>query len=235
MRFRSTLLAFHHQTPFTMAKEPGTYSAASLYLTAAVCVACGAALYYFFKPPCPPPPDAPEPVRLDLIAYFDSEDIGTMLGSEGTTGVRFYLAKDAAGALTSVAAPTKEDGQHNTDASGELSFYMFKALSGSTTDLDIIDEATATDVVRRASSSTKPTYSIDVKVGALRKLLGAEGCNGIGLLERNTTLEDWTFDVVPVKIADDAATAVGSVAEMAVGLPCPMYCGSDPSYYLHMR
>jgi hypothetical protein len=198
-----------------------------------------AACYYFALPDwCPDCPECPEcpicPV-VEPVAYFDTDDVDAMCGLTDATGVRFYLASPTSGSFSVLAGPYKSDGTHIADASGALSFGLYERLSGEYADLKSLDEAAAIDAVTLASSETKPGWSIDASCGVLRTLLATSDCNGLGLVERNTTDGTWTFDLVPVQILDGRATVVGFIEEMAVGAPCPMYCGRDESVFLHRR
>lgn len=223
------LLALDDQTHHTMAEDTSKISTGTYVLLVAGGAALGAALYGFLSPECELATD------LRLIAYFDADDVSAMTRADEATALRFYLASSGSSALTVLAGPVKDDGTHAADASGDLNFQMFKSLSGSGADMDLLDESTAEDRAKRSGTATKPAWCVDATFEVVREMLGLSGCNGIGIMERATTDGGWTFDLVPVTISGDEATAVGSVAEMAVGAPCPNFCGRDVSAYLHMR
>jgi hypothetical protein len=170
-----------------------------------------------------------------MIAYYDRTQLGEMLEPSDAKGIRFYLARNDAGALTCVAGPFKDDGAHIADGSGALRFRMFKGVSGDVTDMIMLDEHAAVDATLAAGTTDKPTWSIDATHEAIRALLDVEGCTAIGIVERSTTGMDWTFDVVPVMIEDGAFRPVGDLPDMRVGAPCPMHCPREPAYYLHRK
>lgn len=223
-----------------MAEETKTTSSTKLIAACAVCLLAGCAMcYYFFFPKlcpdCPDSPDCPTCPVVTPIAYFDSEDIAGMLGATDAVGVRFYLASSSAGVMSSLAGPYKSDGTHVAGTSGELSFGLYEKLVDTYADLRVLGETDAIAAVEAASTTSKPGWSIDATSASLRAILSATDCNGIGIVERITTDEAWTFDLAPVMIRDGRALVIGGITEMEVGLPCPMYCGRDEAVFLHRR
>jgi len=205
---------------------------------AAAAVGCAVCYFWLFPKLCPECPicvDCPTCPVVEPLAYFDKADWDAMCAVTDATGVRFYLASMTSGVYSALAGPFNADGAHIAEASGTLSFGYHDELGTAGADLVSLDESTATRAVRDASSTTKPTWSIDASCAVLRALLATTDCNSIGVVERNTTDGTWTFDLVPVVIRDGHATVVGFIEEMAVGAPCPMFCGRDESVLLHRR
>lgn len=180
---------------------------------------------------CPP---ATEPETPTLIACYDAATIGAMVASEAK-GIRFYLARPASGAeFTVLGGPYKEDGSHVPETGDDLTFRMFKGISGTATDMELLKVDEAIAAAKAASSGAKHGWSVELTEESIHALLGVSGAMGIGLFERNTTEDDWTFDIVPVLFKSGKAEIVGRIADMRVGAPCPMHCPRDPSFYLHL-
>lgn len=215
-----------------MAPSKGSFSSAAIGTGLVIGLAAGAVIYHFAKPECEDPPPCED---IPFIAYFDREQVEGLLASPDAWGVRFYRA-DESGHETVVAVAIKEDLQHSPDEAGELWFRMYKDLSGSTTAMAMLKEDEALDVVRAASTPAQPTWSVDVIADVLRKELAVPDANAIGLVERATTDEAWTFEFIPVKLVSGHATITGTFVERLVGAaPCPRFCGADAAYYLHTR
>lgn len=179
-----------------------------------------------------PPASEPEPPK--LIACYDAATIEAMMAS-GAAGIRFYLARPASGTEPTVlGGPYKDGGSHVPETGDELIFRRFKGISSTSTDMDLLKVDEAIDAARGASTTTKHGWSVEVTEASLHALLGVSGAMGIGLFERNTTEDDWTFDIVPVLFKSGKAEIVGRIADMRVGAPCPMHCPRDPSFYLHL-
>lgn len=169
----------------------------------------------------------------EFVAVYDAKQLAELMGSPGAEGVRFYLAKAEDGRATAVAGAVDPDGAHVRDSDGIARFRMFKAISDASTDMAVLEEADARDAVRRAHSDAKPVWSIDALNSALRAVLGTSGCNAIGIVERGTTEDAWTFDLVPLKLEKGAVTVLGELKAMRVGGPCPVHCPRAPEHYLH--
>ncbi len=214
-----------------MSNDPSKYSGTSLLTALVVGVAVGGTLYYLLKPDCPPLTD---PLPPTLLACYDQEDLRSMIDTRDVAGARFYLAKRSDGTLSVLAGPVTDDGTHIPDASGNTQFQLFERLNGSDADQRVLNERDAEAATKAASTASKPAWSIDADLAVLDKMRRSGG-DGIGVVERNTTNGSWTFDLVPVKIAHGTATQHGTMADMAVGAPCPTFCGRDLSYYLHQR
>lgn len=215
-----------------MSKDPIKTSGAFLFGLFLIGGIAGATIYYFAGPKCPEPGEPA--LKLEFVGVYDADNLRSMMGGD-PWGVRFYLASDDAGHFSSVAVPIQDDGQHIADDSGDLRFRMYKSMSGDATDMAMLGDADAETYVKRSGTESKPAWCMEARIAAVRELLAVAGCNGIGVLERNTSLDDWTFDLVPVKIDEGNAMPVGGISDMRVGAPCPNFCGRDASYYLHTR
>lgn len=204
----------------------------SFFTALIVGTAVGGTLYHLLKKDCP---EEPDDRRLTVLACYDLPDMQEMLVSRDAAGVRFYLAKKPDGTLSVAAGPVKADSTHLPGPSGAIELQLFEQLSGSNADQILVDEARAETLIKAASTTAKPGWSMDAKPDVLNRMLRS-GCNGIGVIERMTTDGSWTFDLVPVTIANDVATQHGTMADMAVGVaPCPNFCGRDQRIYLHTR
>lgn len=221
-----------------MTSKAKMYSAGWLYGCALVAAACGAALFYFFGPkyPCPECPECPEPIAVKWVACFDTEDMEEMLGATDAWGTRFYLSAQEGGGFSALAAPIKETGEHLPDASGTLQFRMFKGISDSGADMNLLDETVSERAVKECTTAGREPWSLDVKSEVLHGLLAVTDARGIGLVDRRTTDAGWSFELAPVRFADGEATMVGGIGDILVGsAPCPMHCPKDPAMYLHLR
>ena len=205
------------------------FSSGSLVACLAVGVAAGGILYAMLKP-APPPVECEE---LRQLAVFDKDHLGTLTRECVPTGVRFYLAKD--GNYTAVAGPIMVDQSHCPENGTKL-FQLFKRLDDDHAIIDMLSEVDAERFIKDSNTPSKPTWSIDVPSRILLGLLSVDGANAVALVERRTTDEDWTFDLVPVKIASGVARPVGSLSDRLVGAaPCPRFCGPSERLYLHRR
>lgn len=178
----------------------------------------------------PPPPVECEEAKFHAV--FDKEDVRQMLATPQATGARFYLAKGTN--MTALAGPTKADDFHCPET-GSPTYQLFDKLNGTGSDIILYKESDAILKVRASYTASKPTWSIDATKAMLDGLLAVSDANGIGLVERRTTLKEWSFDLVPVMIQGSAAKAVGPLVERLSAAPCPRFCGADRTRYLHYR
>lgn len=221
-----------------MSTDPKRYSASWLYGTLLLGAAFGAILYAFLKGDpcegcCPPPP---EPPTLTMTGFFDRENVERLTKAPGATGARFYLAKDAAGAVSVLTGPIKEGGAHVPYAGDALEFRMFKGISGSATDMTVLNESDAEATVKRAGTTDRPTWSVDVSADVLTRLIGTDGANAVGFLARPTSSKDWSFELAPVSLREGRAYAAGTPGDVVLGAyPCPRHCPAEPALCLHMR
>ncbi|MCB9170714.1 MAG: hypothetical protein H6594_10240 [Flavobacteriales bacterium] len=158
-----------------------------------------------------------------------------MAKADGADGVRFYLAKDAAGRYTAVAGPIDAAGMHVAETGADLKFWMYNGISSGAADMTMLNEDEAVGIVKASSTASRKAYCMQAGAEALREVLSTTVANGLGLVERKTADKMWTFDLVPVKMAGTTADQAGDITNMRVGAPCPNFCGSVPEYCLNMR
>lgn len=194
----------------------------------------GAAIFYFASPkePCDPCPPLPE---VKWLSVFGQKNVAAW-EVDAAVGVRFYLAKSDDGEPRVLASPITEDGRHELGVAGTGIYHVYKAVVGAGTEVMELTEEEAKRAVLNASTSDRPVWSVDVPMSTLKELLSVERANGIGLVERRTASDTWTFELAPVTIASDAAVVTGSAQDIRIcETPCPMLCPRDARVYLHMR
>lgn len=216
-----------------MEKQPKAYSSTALVWTFCIGAACAGLIAYLVDPRDPVKDPCP---KVEVYASVDDKNLREMAGSDGAVAIRTYLAKDDAGLLTAITVPVDVDGAHVKDNSGTLRFRRYKGITGVLTDQTMLTEAAAETSVKGAGTAAKPTWSADIVLKEMDALLGVGGCNGVGLIQRRTSLSDWTFEFVPVKLENGSANVLGDASAARVGsMPCPQYCGRDEALYLHRR
>lgn len=191
-------------------------------------VVIGAAVWSTFsdKPPAAPP----GPV---MIAYFDRATTDQLKSVPGATGARFYFAADAPGDARAIIAPIDQSGRHVPG--GALQFRKYKALNGPNVDVEVLDEQRAEELVKRSIYSGSGPWSVDCTAGELDRLLAVDGSNAVGLSVTRASGGMYTFIFVPVEIRKGVATEKGTSDNWLTGMPCPTYCVSEASAYLHRR
>lgn len=181
----------------------------------------------------PEPQVAPPPA---WAACFGSADLKGLATAPGAWGVRFYTADNGSGNLSVLAVPIDaKDGRHIPGGRGGLQFTLFRSIQGDKALTTMLDDTTAQAAVKAVAKAGREPWSVDVEAKALQGVLAVQGANGAGLLDLHTTDGLWTFELVPVNLASNAAKAVGSSKDVLVAAaPCPVNC-PNPANYLHRR
>ncbi len=169
-----------------------------------------------------------------FVAFFDEQTTGSLGQVPGTTQVRFYFAANAPGDQRAIMAPADANGRHVPE-SGSTKFRLYKSLSGSRANVDIMDETAAEALVKQSRYGTSGPWSIDCPMPTLLRMLDVAQCNGVGVAKQILTDGSYTFQLVPVKLANGKATAVGGSGDAVTGMPCPTYCAHPQDVYLHRR
>lgn len=168
---------------------------------------------------------------LKFTGAYDRATLQRLSAPLNTTGIRFYLAKSTQN--TTVAIGIQADSTHCPDNSGNLAFMLFDKLQGTATVMRTLNEQDATTAVNAATTPQRSTWSVDIKPDMITRLLAVAGAQGIALVERATTDNWWTFELVPVRFSAGQAYPVGGPgAALIAAAPCPAFCG-DTRHYLH--
>ncbi|MBP9079768.1 MAG: hypothetical protein KBF80_05920 [Flavobacteriales bacterium] len=169
-----------------------------------------------------------------MIAYFDEASVNEAGRPAPARAVRFYLATTDAGSL-SAAMVAVDSARRHVPENGSTLFRRYKAMNGSRTTLDRLDEPTAQQVVVHATYKGSPTWSMDCPEPVLARMLVLHECNGIGLAVMRMADGTNTFQLIPVKISMGKARAVGTYEDRVLSEPCPNFCADPPELYLHRR
>lgn len=167
------------------------------------------------------------------IAYFDEASVNTILRLAGTEEARFYYAQQATGGPGAIMAPVDSNGRHVPE-SGAPRFRRYKALIGSRTDLELLEESRARTVVLQSRYKGSLPWSINCSRRELERLTTLTNCNGIGVTILRTADGDWTFGLVPVNISSGRAITLGTLEDIVVGEPCPNFCPDPEQFYLNL-
>lgn len=211
-----------------MATQDRKFSTPSLIASLVSGIVIGGILYSLLRTPTPPV----ECETPKLLAVFDKDDVQRLLREPDASGARFYLAKN--NEMTVVAGPIRSDLSHCPETHNTV-FQSFVKLSGVEAEVDMLKGSDAERDVKNSGTANKPTWSMDAAKDELNDLLAISGANAIGIVERQTTTGEWSFDLVAVMINNSIGKVVGTLEDQRTGTPCPQFCGADAALYLHLR
>lgn len=171
---------------------------------------------------------------MDLIACFDSMKVKDLAATRGMENVRFYVATVGKGSLSVIATPVNLAGSHLPIKGRGDTLLLFKKVDGNRAIYDTPDRATAVRCISdvRTLFNLDP-WCVDVSPRVLERILGVKGADAVGFREVGLSNGEWTFELVPVKLGNNSAVAVGTQWDIRIAaLPCPNNC-PYPGEYLH--
>lgn len=181
--------------------------------------------------------DPPKSVAGDagfVDAYIDNATLNSLMSHGECAYVRFYdvrrTATDTYGTVVAIA--TKSTGEPLYNGS-TLKYRMFDVLTGGVTIMRNWTTAEAQARIRYVKDAGEKSYAVNFKKTDLQVFTSAAGCSGIKLVPERGTGTDWTMRAHPVKLVGTTGT-VNPAPTSIVGEPCPSFCGSFPSYYIHL-
>lgn len=180
------------------------------------------------------PQDTATTKAMDFIACFESGNIEDMGATKNVESIRFYVATTGKGNLSVIATPVDGKGAHLPIKEGQDTLLLFKEVIGDRGSYEPLDRATA---IRRVDEVKAlfdlEAWSVDVSPSVLQQILAVKEAGAVGFREAGLSNGEWTFELVPVKLGNNSAVAVGSRRDIRIAaLPCPSNC-PYPGEYLH--
>lgn len=184
---------------------------------------------------CADPPRSSAGPSGFVDAYFDASTLNTILAGASCTGVRFYnarrLSSDTKG--TAIAIGIKSTGEEIYNGT-TIKYKMFDAIGGGIARAVDLTRVQAVDKINFVKAAGEKSYAANFSKSQIESMLLAAGCNGIRLIPELSTGGNWSMRMHPVKIAGSGATVNPAPPSAICGEPCPSFCGSFPSYYIHL-
>lgn len=187
----------------------------------------GGLAWTYLRPQALYPPPA-------FVAFYDEQTTAGLGQVPGTTQARFYFAANAPGDKRAVVAPADVNGRHVPEG-GSTKFRLYRSLSSSRATVDLLDETHAEALVKQSRYGTSGPWSIDCPMPTLLRMLDVPQCNGVGVAVQTLTDGSYTFQLIPVQLANGKATVVGASGDAVTGMPCPTFCAYPQEFYLHRR
>lgn len=195
------------------------------------------AVMALFATSCRPPEPSTAGEQGFTVAYFSEKTLKQYMSVDKCAALRFYNARrfrdDTDGTVMIMA--TNSGGEDLYDRDGLMYTYYDKlGESSATTGEFREDEAEeSTDYMHEAGDAT---YAANFSVSEVHELMQVKGCMAFQVTPERNSARQWTMRLTPVSIADGVVTVLGDeTTTLLCGEPCPTYCGTEPSYYVHCR
>ena len=167
-------------------------------------------------------------------AYFDTATLNMLMSDPTCVSVRFYnarrLANDTKG--TAIAIGVRNDRSEIYNG-GSWKYRLYDRLNASSTTILSLTKAEAQTRIGYVKSAGEKYYAAEWTRSALATYLSAAGCNGIRLRPKQVGA-NWSMELHPVRIASGMATVNPAPLPSICTEPCPTYCGTLPSNFIHL-
>jgi hypothetical protein len=168
------------------------------------------------------------------LAYFDEASLLDLMAKKGCVGLRFYNARrsadDAVG--TALVIPIDKDTCVISGFFGPR-YMRYDHLSGSEALIEGLSRSSAKESVDWVRGAGGEVVAVDFRKEVVKAILDIADANALRVWMKSTDAGVLSMAMGPVKLADGAATIVGTTDDERVGAPCPNICGKDASCYLH--
>jgi len=168
-------------------------------------------------------------------AWFDATSLNSIMSHAQCTHVRMYNARRAASDTkgTVIMIAVRADGSPIYNGNS-LKYRMHDRFSSGTTPMVLLTEAGAKARIKHVADAGEKKYAANFKKQDIASLLGSAGCNGIRLVPELLTSGYWTLRMHPAKLSGTGGTINPAPPPLLANEPCPMYCGGNPAYYIHL-
>lgn len=166
-------------------------------------------------------------------AYFDAATLNSLLSDPGCVTLRFYNARRTASDTkgTAIAIGVRADGTEIYDGV-TLKYRMYDRISGSNTTTLQWTMAEAKTRIGFVKAAGERCYATNWARSSITSFLSSAGCNGVRLRPKQVGA-NWSMEMHPVKLAANAATVLPAPLPGLCTEPCPTYCGTLRSRYIH--
>jgi hypothetical protein len=167
-------------------------------------------------------------------AFFDAATLSYLMNDPNCAGLRFYNARRTASDTkgTVIAIAVRANGTEIFNGTTHK-YRMYDRISGSTTSTGELTLADAKTRIGYVKAAGEKYYATNWTRSAITTYLTSAGCNGLRLRSKQADA-NWSMEMHPVKLASGAATVNPAPPGSLCTEPCPTYCGTLSSNYIHL-
>lgn len=171
------------------------------------------------------------------VAYFSKAMMEQFMAVQNCDVLRFYNIRrtntDSVGSVMAIPALMASGDLYDEE---NMRYAYFERITDDKVTVGLFrvsDAEKATDWVVASGDSS---YAANIGLDQVRALLAVAGCTAVRVKPETRSDGYHTMRLDPVSIKEGVAAIVGDGSVYAVcGEPCPLYCGTMPAQYVHMR